>query len=44
LGVAWDDLLLPSAPAQPERFDQLTTDLGLSGSASRVLAALARAR
>ena len=44
LGVDWDQLRLPSAPAEPERFAQLTEELGLSGSATRVLAALARER
>ena len=44
LGVDWDQLRLPRAPARPERFAQLTEELGLSGSASRVLAALARER
>ena len=44
LGVSFDDLALPSAPAQPERFTALTAELGLSGSAARVLAALARDR
>jgi hypothetical protein len=44
LGVSWDDLTLPSTPAHPERFATLTEQLGLSGSASRVLASLARER
>ena len=44
LAVSWDDLTLPSAPAHPERFAALTEQLGLSGSASRVLASLARGR
>ncbi|WP_375432134.1 5'-3' exonuclease H3TH domain-containing protein [uncultured Friedmanniella sp.] len=43
LGVSEDDLLLPTAPADPDRFAALTDELGLSGSATRVLAALARA-
>lgn len=42
LGVTLDDLVLPSAPADPERFDALTERLGLGTSATRVLAALAR--
>ncbi|WP_375424986.1 5'-3' exonuclease H3TH domain-containing protein [uncultured Friedmanniella sp.] len=42
LGVSEDDLLLPTAPADPDRFAALTEELGLSSSASRVLAALAR--
>ena len=37
----WDDLLLPSAPAKPELFDELTELLGLSGSAERIVTALA---
>ena len=40
LGVDWDDLVLPTAPAAPERFAALTAELGLSGSAARVLACL----
>jgi 5'-3' exonuclease len=44
LGVPWDDLALPPAPAHPERFAELTEQLGLSGSAGRVLASLARDR
>ncbi|QDP96877.1 5'-3' exonuclease [Microlunatus elymi] len=40
LGVRLDDLALPSAPADPDRFADLTADLGLGGSADRVLAAL----
>ncbi|SDS65709.1 5'-3' exonuclease [Friedmanniella luteola] len=42
LGVGWDDLALPAAPAHPRTFARLTEDLGLSGSAARVLAALFR--
>lgn len=42
LGVSLDDLVLPSAPADPARFAELTESLGLGGSAERVLAALAR--
>jgi hypothetical protein len=42
--VSWDDLALPPAPAHPERFAELTEQLGLSGSAGRVLASLARDR
>ena len=41
LGVSWDDLALPSEPAHPRTFARLTEELGLSGSASRVLASLA---
>ena len=44
LRVPFDDLVLPASPAQPERFAELTAELGLSGSAARVLAALARDR
>ncbi len=44
LGVTWDDLLLPSAPAHPLVFERLGHELGLSGSATRVLASLARDR
>ncbi|GAA1430812.1 5'-3' exonuclease [Microlunatus lacustris] len=40
LGVGWDDLTLPSAPAHPRTFTRLTEELGLSGSAARVLASL----
>ena len=42
LGVGWDDLVLPSEPAHPETFARLTEELGLSGSAARVLASLTR--
>jgi 5'-3' exonuclease len=42
LGVSWDDLALPSAPAHPRTFTRLSEELGLSGSAARVLASLAR--
>jgi 5'-3' exonuclease len=41
LGVSEDDLRRPTAPADPDRFAALTAELGLSGSAGRVLAALA---
>ena len=44
LDVTWDDLVLPAQPASPERFAELTEQLGLSGSATRVLASLARPR
>ena len=40
LGVVFDDLRLPTAPADPELFAELTELLGLGGSADRVLAAL----
>ncbi len=42
LGVTEDDLVLPAEPADPDRFAALTAELGLSSSATRVLAALAR--
>ncbi len=42
LGVTLDDLVLPTAPADPERFAALTERLGLGTSATRVLAAMAR--
>jgi 5'-3' exonuclease len=40
LGVALDDLTLPSEPADPEAFSGLVETLGLGGSADRVLNAL----
>ncbi|SEQ42935.1 5'-3' exonuclease [Microlunatus flavus] len=42
LGVAPDDLVLPTAPVDPEMFTALTERLGLGTSATRVLAALAK--
>jgi hypothetical protein len=42
LDVDWDDLRCPTAPAQPQAFARLTEELGLGGSAERILAALAR--
>ena len=42
LGVTLDDLVLPAAPVDPERFAALTERLGLGTSATRVLAAMAR--
>ena len=42
LGVEWDDLERPSAPAHPQEFVRLTDELGLGSSADRILAALAR--
>ena len=42
LGVTLDDLVLPSAPADPELFDALTERLGLGTSATRVLVAMGR--
>ena len=42
LGVQAEDLVLPAAPADPERFAALTEQLGLGSSASRLLASLAR--
>ncbi len=44
LGVSWDDLVLPAAPVHPLVFERLREELGLSGSATRVLASLARDR
>lgn len=41
LGVKPDDLLLPTGLADPDAFEELTERLGLSGSATRILAALA---
>jgi 5'-3' exonuclease len=41
LGVTLDDLVLPSGPADAQRFAELTEELGLGGSAERVVAALA---
>jgi 5'-3' exonuclease len=41
LGVTLDDLVLPSGPAHAQRFAELTEELGLGGSAERVVAALA---
>jgi 5'-3' exonuclease len=41
LAVDWDDLQRPSAPAHPRVFARLTEELGLGGSADRILAALA---
>jgi 5'-3' exonuclease len=40
LGVSFDDLVCPTAPAKPELFGELTELLGLGGSADRVLASL----
>jgi 5'-3' exonuclease len=40
LGVSWEDLVLPRTPRDPALFAELTELLGLSGSASRVLASL----
>jgi 5'-3' exonuclease len=42
LGVTVEDLVLPAAPADPERFAALTERLGLGSSATRLLAGLAR--
>jgi 5'-3' exonuclease len=41
LGVSFDDLVCPTAPAKPELFAELTELLGLGGSAERILASLA---
>lgn len=41
LGVTLDDLIRPDSPADPAAFADLTENLGLGGSADRILAALA---
>jgi 5'-3' exonuclease len=41
LGVTLDDLRLPAEPVDPKAFAELTSSLGLGGSADRILAALA---
>jgi hypothetical protein len=41
LGINFDDLLCPTAPAKPEMFAELSELLGLGGSAERILASLA---
>ncbi|MBM7797180.1 5'-3' exonuclease [Microlunatus panaciterrae] len=41
LSVGLDDLRMPAAPPDPEVFTRLAESLGLGGSATRVLAALA---
>ena len=43
LGVNWDELQLPTAPAHPRVFTRLTDELWLGSSADRILAALASA-
>ena len=40
IDLDWDEARLPGEPAHPERFRELTEQLGLSGSAARVLASL----
>jgi 5'-3' exonuclease len=42
LGITFDDLRCPTAPAKPEVFAELTELLGLGGSAERILANLAK--
>ncbi|HET9303084.1 MAG TPA: 5'-3' exonuclease [Propionibacteriaceae bacterium] len=42
LGIAFDDLVCPTAPAKPEVFAELTELLGLGSSAERILASLAK--
>ncbi len=42
LAVHWDDLRRPRVPAHPEAFGQIAEQLGLGGSADRILHALAR--
>lgn len=44
LGVDESDLVMPRTPLDPDAFAELTESLGLSGSAGRVLAALAGTR
>ena len=44
LGVSWDELELPAAPADPGRFADLTEALGLGGSGQRILDTLAGSR
>jgi len=41
LGVSFDDLRSPTAPAKPELFAELTELLGLGTSSERILASLA---
>jgi 5'-3' exonuclease len=41
LGVTFDDLVCPTAPAKPEVFAELSELLGLGGSAERILTSLA---
>jgi hypothetical protein len=40
LDFEWDDLLLPSAPRDPNKFAELAELLELGGSADRILASL----
>jgi 5'-3' exonuclease len=40
LGVTLEDLVLPKEKAHPDHFGELTSTLGLGGSADRLLAAL----
>jgi 5'-3' exonuclease len=40
LDFEWDDLLLPSAPRDPDKFAELAELLELGGSADRILASL----
>jgi 5'-3' exonuclease len=42
LGVTFDDLLCPTAPAKPDLFAELSELLGLGGSADRIMASLAK--
>ena len=42
LGVTFDNLLCPTAPAKPELFAELSELLGLGGSADRLVASLAK--
>jgi 5'-3' exonuclease len=42
LGILFDDLLCPTAPAKPQLFAELSELLGLGGSADRIVASLAK--
>jgi 5'-3' exonuclease len=42
LGIPFDDLLCPTAPAKPQLFAELSELLGLGGSADRIVASLAK--
>jgi 5'-3' exonuclease len=42
LGITFDDLRCPTAPAKPEVFAELNELLGLGGSAERILASLSK--
>jgi 5'-3' exonuclease len=42
LGVTFDDLVCPTAPAKPDVFAELIELLGLGGSADRIVTSLAK--